>query len=177
MLYSEMRHPHFAYSRQLYMERHRSRITGAGERRDIFSHSRCSACAHTPMEQMMPFRNSSPVAVRAFATALAIASVLVATQCSERTPPSPPASPSRTSQAPPPPADATPAPANRNRSLPPQLSFHDAAQKAIPSVVNIFTSKRLRKNRPALPEGGPLGRFFGRPREQPQSAISLGSGG
>jgi serine protease DegQ len=59
---------------------------------------------------------------------------------------------------------------------PPQLSLHDAARTAIPSVVNIFTAKRLRSNRPALPEGGPLERFFGAPRERPRAAVSLGSG-
>jgi serine protease DegQ len=46
----------------------------------------------------------------------------------------------------------------------------------MPSVVNIFTSKRLRSRRPTLPEGSPLRRFFGEPRDEPRTATSLGSG-
>jgi serine protease DegQ len=46
----------------------------------------------------------------------------------------------------------------------------------MPSVVNIFTAKRLRTRRPGLPEGSPLRRFFGEPPDEPRTAISLGSG-
>jgi serine protease DegQ len=44
------------------------------------------------------------------------------------------------------------------------------------SVVNIYTAKRLRTRRPALPEGSPLRRFFGEPPDEPRTATSLGSG-
>jgi S1-C subfamily serine protease len=69
---------------------------------------------------------------------------------------------------------AVPAAPNRNAAA--TLSFHGSAQQAIPSMVNIFTAKRLRRNRRTLSEGGPLERFFGAPREQPRAAMSLGSG-
>jgi serine protease DegQ len=46
----------------------------------------------------------------------------------------------------------------------------------MPSVVNIFTAKRLRTRRPGLPEGSPLRRFFGEPPDEPSTATSLGSG-
>jgi serine protease DegQ len=125
------------------------------------------------LEEAMTLRNCAAAALRAFAAGIGIGAVLLLfTHCSERTPPSTPANPPQTPQASPPAPRAAP----DNRVLPPQLSFHDSAQKAMPSVVNIFTSKRLRSNRPALPEGGPLERFFGAPREPARTAISLGSG-
>jgi serine protease DegQ len=46
----------------------------------------------------------------------------------------------------------------------------------MPSVVNIFTAKRVRTRRPGLPEGSPLRRFFGEPPDEPSTATSLGSG-
>jgi serine protease DegQ len=124
----------------------------------------------------MMARHSVLAAARAFGAGCGIAAMLLLlTHCSEPAPPGTP-SPPPGAQAPQAPAIGTPAPAGAERSPPPQLSFHEAASKAMPSVVNIFTAKRLRSNRPALPEGGPFERFFGAPRERPQTATSLGSG-
>jgi serine protease DegQ len=117
-------------------------------------------------------RTYSLTAIR-FAAGLGVLCVLLPCGgCSDSTGPNPP----QTSQAPAAAGDGAAAPAASNRNAAAMLSFHEPAQKAIPSVVNIFTAKRLRRNRPALPEGGPLERFFEAPREQPRAAVSLGSG-
>jgi Do/DeqQ family serine protease len=54
-------------------------------------------------------------------------------------------------------------------------SFHDAAKKAMPSVVNIFTSKEMRAPRHPLLDDPMFRRFFGDPDDS-QRATSLGSG-
>src|SRR5690349_7410867 len=95
--------------------------------------------------------------------------------CSERSAPPPPqppaAAPPRTAAAP-----AAEPPPSTTPSRMSDPSLHEPAQRAMPSVVNIFTSKRLRSRRPGLPEGSPLRRFFGAPPDEPQTATSLGSG-
>src|SRR3954447_8280997 len=83
--------------------------------------------------------------------------------------PSPPLPPAGVTTPAPPAAVITP-------SRPSDFSLHEPAQRAMPSVVNIFTSKRLRTRRPTLPEGSPLRRFFGEPPDEPRTATSLGSG-
>ena len=55
-------------------------------------------------------------------------------------------------------------------------SFHDAVQRATPSVVNISTSKEIRSPRHPLLNDPDFRRFFGRLQEEPQRATSLGSG-
>lgn len=57
-------------------------------------------------------------------------------------------------------------------------SFSDAAQKAMPSVVNVFTSKEVKISSHPLMEDPLFRRFFGDRFESPQSrrASSLGSG-
>ncbi len=57
-------------------------------------------------------------------------------------------------------------------------SFSDAAQKAMPSVVNVFTSKEVKISSHPLMEDPLFRRFFGDRSEPPQSrrASSLGSG-
>jgi serine protease DegQ len=56
------------------------------------------------------------------------------------------------------------------------VSFSDAAKKAMPSVVNIFTSKKIKTPRHPL-SNDPLFRyFFGEGSETDQHASSLGSG-
>jgi serine protease DegQ len=76
-----------------------------------------------------------------------------------------------------PPAAAAPAtPPAITPSRPSDFSLHEPAQRAMTSVVNIYTAKRLRSRRPALPEGSPLRRFFGEPPDEPRTATSLGSG-
>ena len=58
------------------------------------------------------------------------------------------------------------------RSVP--LSFRDAAGKAVPSVVNIYTAKTLRRE---MSEGERLlRRFYGVPEESEERGTSLGSG-
>jgi serine protease DegQ len=59
---------------------------------------------------------------------------------------------------------------------PSDFSLRVPAGRAMPSVVNIFTSKRLRARHPGLPQGSPLRRYFGDRREEDRTAISLGSG-
>ncbi len=66
----------------------------------------------------------------------------------------------------------------RDSGSAPPGSFRDAARKAMPSVVNIFTSKEVRSRRPPLfPDNPELRRFFGDnlPPETHQQ-LSLGSG-
>ena len=76
-----------------------------------------------------------------------------------------------------PPAAAAPAtPSAVTPSRPSDFSLHEPAQRAMTSVVNIYTAKRLRTRRPGLPEGSPLRRFFGEPPDEPRTATSLGSG-
>jgi Do/DeqQ family serine protease len=54
------------------------------------------------------------------------------------------------------------------------LSFRDAAGKAVPAVVNIYTAKTLRRE---MPEGERLlRRFYGLPDESEERGTSLGSG-
>ena len=87
--------------------------------------------------------------------------------------------PQQTPSPPPPPTGVTtpaPPPAVITPSRPSDFSLHEPAQRAMPSVVNIFTSKRLRTRRPTLPEGSPLRRFFGEAPDEPTTATSLGSG-
>ena len=57
-------------------------------------------------------------------------------------------------------------------------SFHDAVKKAMPSVVNIFTSKEVRTPRHPLLNDPTFRRFFGDPfgGDDAQRATSLGSG-
>ncbi len=56
-------------------------------------------------------------------------------------------------------------------------SFHDAVQRATPSVVNIFTSKEVRARRNPLLSDPLFRRFFGDPfGDDVQRAASLGSG-
>jgi serine protease DegQ len=66
--------------------------------------------------------------------------------------------------------------ARQNASLP--TSYSDAAQKAMPSVVNVFTSKEVKISSHPLMEDPMFRRFFGDRFESPQSrrASSLGSG-
>ena len=52
-------------------------------------------------------------------------------------------------------------------------SYHDAVRKAMPSVVNIFSSKEVRARRNPLLNDPIFRRFFG---DDPQRATSLGSG-
>jgi len=82
--------------------------------------------------------------------------------------------PQQTPSPPPPTGVTTPAPppAVITPSRPSDFSLHEPAQRAMPSVVNIFTSKRLRTRRPTLPEGSPLRRFFG---EAPHLLLCLKS--
>ena len=66
----------------------------------------------------------------------------------------------------------------RENAAPPSGSFRDAARKAMPSVVNIFTSKEVRsRHAPLFPDNPELRRFFGDnlPPETHQQ-LSLGSG-
>jgi Do/DeqQ family serine protease len=57
---------------------------------------------------------------------------------------------------------------------PVRLSFRDAAGKAVPSVVNIYTAKTLRRE---MSEGERLmRRFYGMPDESEERGTSLGSG-
>ncbi len=66
----------------------------------------------------------------------------------------------------------------RDNAAPPSGSFRDAARKAMPSVVNIFTSKEVRsRHAPLFPDNPELRRFFGDnlPPETHQQ-LSLGSG-
>jgi len=66
---------------------------------------------------------------------------------------------------------AAPAPA----AAPRQDSFHDAVKKAMPSVVNISTSKEMRAQRHPLLNDPMFRRFFGDP-DDTQRGQSLGSG-
>jgi serine protease DegQ len=128
-----------------------------------------------------PYRQHNEEYVRMFprlrsviAQALAVALIMLVTQlagCSKKTSDSPPPT---QAPSPPPVADSRPSPITPSR--PPDFSLREPAQRAMPSVVNIFTAKRLRTRRPGLPEGSPLRRFFGEPPDEPRTAISLGSG-
>lgn len=55
-------------------------------------------------------------------------------------------------------------------------SYHDAVKAAMPSVVNIFTSKEVRNQRNPMMEDPLFRRFFGEPEGEPQRSSSLGSG-
>lgn len=55
-------------------------------------------------------------------------------------------------------------------------SYHDAVKIAMPSVVNIFTSKEVRNQRHPMMEDPLFRRFFGEPETEPQRSSSLGSG-
>jgi serine protease DegQ len=55
-------------------------------------------------------------------------------------------------------------------------SYHDAVQRAAPSVVNIFTSKEIRSPRHPLLNDPLFRRFFGELPDDPQRSSSLGSG-
>jgi serine protease DegQ len=55
-------------------------------------------------------------------------------------------------------------------------SYHVGVRAAMPSVVNIFTSKEVRSQRHPLMEDPLFRRFFGDPEAEPQRTSSLGSG-
>ncbi|NWG86672.1 MAG: Do family serine endopeptidase [Hydrogenophilaceae bacterium] len=56
-------------------------------------------------------------------------------------------------------------------------TYADAAKRALPSVVNIFTSKEIRVPRSPFMDDPVFQRFFGfRPESQPQRVTNLGSG-
>lgn len=55
-------------------------------------------------------------------------------------------------------------------------SYHNAVAAAMPSVVNIFTSKEVRNLRNPMLEDPILRRFYGDPEGEPQRSSSLGSG-
>lgn len=57
-------------------------------------------------------------------------------------------------------------------------SFREAARKATPSVVNIFTRKEVKTRRPSNAAESALRRFFGdnQPRNETRQQLSLGSG-
>ncbi|MEP7085572.1 MAG: 2-alkenal reductase, partial [Betaproteobacteria bacterium] len=58
----------------------------------------------------------------------------------------------------------------------PVTSYADAVKKAIPSVVNLYSSKEMRPRHPMLSDPL-LRRFFGQqPESGPQKTTSLGSG-
>ncbi len=59
-------------------------------------------------------------------------------------------------------------------SLP--TSYHSGVRAAVPSVVNIFTSKEMRRQRHPLMDDPLFRRFFGEPESDAQRASSLGSG-
>src|SRR5439155_15522141 len=68
---------------------------------------------------------------------------------------------------------ATPSPGLPARAA----SYSDAVRKAVPSVVNIFTSKEIKTPRHPFLDDPLFRHFFGdRLEEEPQRAISLGSG-
>src|SRR6266571_759587 len=74
------------------------------------------------------------------------------------------------SASPPEASGAAPTPARR-------ASYHDAVQRAMPSVVNIFTSKDVRSPRHPLLNDPVFRRFFGdQLPDEAQKASSLGSG-
>ncbi|MBI3283740.1 MAG: Do family serine endopeptidase [Burkholderiales bacterium] len=60
--------------------------------------------------------------------------------------------------------------------VPVQSSYRSAAQRAMPSVVNIFTSKEVRQSRNPLLNDPFLKRFFGDQQGQAERQSSLGSG-
>ncbi len=69
--------------------------------------------------------------------------------------------------------------ASRDNTATPPGSFREAARKATPSVVNIFTSKQVHSPHPPIfPDNPGLRRFFGDtlPPDTPQQQFSLGSG-
>lgn len=55
-------------------------------------------------------------------------------------------------------------------------SYQGAVRAAVPSVVNIFTSKEIRTQRHPLMEDPAFRRYFGDQESEPQQAASLGSG-
>jgi len=56
-------------------------------------------------------------------------------------------------------------------------SYNDAVRKAVPAVVNIFTSKEIKTPRHPLLDDPLFRHFFGdRPEDEPQRSASLGSG-
>jgi serine protease DegQ len=55
-------------------------------------------------------------------------------------------------------------------------SYRDAAKVAMPSVVNIFTTKEVRQSRQPWTLDPRFRRFFGEPDEEPEKQSSLGSG-
>lgn len=99
--------------------------------------------------------------------AAAVLLLALLTACSRQEPPKAPVAATPPSQ---------PAPAVITPERPADFSLRAPAARAMPSVVNIFTSKRLRARHPGLPQGSPLRRFFGDRRDEDRTAISLGSG-
>jgi serine protease DegQ len=74
-------------------------------------------------------------------------------------------------------ASATPPAANAPASAAREASYHDAVRRAMPSVVNIFTSKEVRTQRHPLLNDPVFRRFFGdQLPDEAQRASSLGSG-
>jgi serine protease DegQ len=58
----------------------------------------------------------------------------------------------------------------------PNPSYHSAVRAAVPSVVNIFTSKEIKSQRHPLMDDPLFRRFFGDPESEIQRSASLGSG-
>ena len=56
------------------------------------------------------------------------------------------------------------------------VSYHGGVRAAVPSVVNIFTSKEMRRQRHPLMDDPLFRRFFGEPESDAQRSSSLGSG-
>jgi serine protease DegQ len=56
------------------------------------------------------------------------------------------------------------------------VSYHGGVRTAVPSVVNIFTSKEMRRQRHPLMDDPLFRRFFGEPETDAQRSSSLGSG-
>lgn len=69
--------------------------------------------------------------------------------------------------------EAAPAPQAKTATA---ASYREAAQKALPSMVNIFTSKEVRIQRNPMLDDPLLQRFFGEPGPSTRRSTSLGSG-
>jgi len=114
---------------------------------------------------------------RVLAPVLAAGIMLLGTQlwgCSQKTSDAP-----QTPQPPPAPAVAAPppAPAVVTPSRPSDFSLHEPAQRAMPSVVNIFTSKEVKMPRHPFMDDPLFRRFFGDQYDaETQRSSSLGSG-
>ncbi|MSQ58721.1 MAG: Do family serine endopeptidase [Betaproteobacteria bacterium] len=56
------------------------------------------------------------------------------------------------------------------------VSYHGGVRAAVPSIVNIFTSKEMRRPKHPLMDDPLFRRFFGEPESEAQRSSSLGSG-